>query len=592
MEVSALSDPDDVVLLHDALMAISKAQEPCHLHLKNCGTAMRFLTAYCAMREGLEVTLDGVERMRERPIGQLVDALHLLGADITYLGEVGYPPLRIVGRRLVIDSRPILTDVQSTQFVSALLLCGVEVQTNSHSPYIAMTRRVIADYPSVAARPVERCYSSAAFWYEYVALHGGTLLLKDLRPSSLQGDKVVMDLFRHLGVETRFTTEGAEISKVSEPTISTHEPWQVSFADCPDLYPAVALTCERLGIRLEADGVESLRLKESDRLAAVAEHQVRGDHRMAMALLCADYPVDESDRSCIAKSYPTFLSFFVHRSSFIVQRSTFNVHQSPILSHVTPRRGINDDGLGKKHALRKLISQSHAEYVWLHDDDVVLPPATDAEAIEAIGQADLLILPLRMNCPQEQVWGIGAFQALEYALLQELTLWSCELGHPVMCSGANMIVRREAWLESADLLHPELPSGDDMFLLEAFKQQGRTITCSRDPRLVAEVRPVAGWRSFFRQRMRWAGKAPAYRDRDIVLSGVLVTLVCVLQLLCPAILLLTWPLTYYLVHRHRTRMRDVCVGKKLLVRTFLLAFLYPYYALISLIGGLFRRKKW
>ena len=119
----------------------------------------------------------------------------------------------------------------------------------------------------------------------------------------VEGDKVVADVFAHLGVCTTYTAEGVVIS--SSPLPPTPYTLHHDFVACPDLYPAVALTCERLGIQLHATGVESLPLKESDRLRAVAEHRTDADHRMAMALLIAGYEVD--DTACISKSYPCFL---------------------------------------------------------------------------------------------------------------------------------------------------------------------------------------------------------------------------------------------------------------------------------------------
>ena len=300
--------PEDVQLLHRALTTLhNPTQSYITLHLSNCGTAMRFLTAYCAQLEGIKVILDGVERMRHRPIGQLVDALREIGAGIEYLGEVGFPPLRIKG--CVLDKHRIVTinHPQSTQFVSALLLIGANVQTDSTSPYITLTRTLIQHYTtlhqSTQHYTIERDWSSAAFWYEYVALHGGEIELPGLYKDSLQGDKVVADIFAHLGVRTTHTTDGVVIS--SSPLHPTPYTLHHDFVACPDLYPAVALTCERLGIQLHATGVESLPLKESDRLRAVAEHRTDADHRMAMALLIAGYEVD--DTACISKSYPCFL---------------------------------------------------------------------------------------------------------------------------------------------------------------------------------------------------------------------------------------------------------------------------------------------
>ena len=333
--------PEDVQILHRALTTLHHStQRYTTLNLSNCGTAMRFLTAYAAQLENKVTVLDGVERMRHRPIGQLVDALREIGADIEYLGEEGFPPLRIKG--CILDKHRIVTldNPQSTQFVSALLLIGANVQTDSTSPYITLTREIIDQYPiahrasnsphggrpiaAQAASALEKDWSSAAFWYEYVALHGGEITLPGLFRDSLQGDKVVADIFAHLGVHTTYTAEGITIASTGVADLqrsdlqgidarstaqrSAEEILCQDFSACPDLYPAVALTCERLGIELHATGVDSLPLKESDRLRAVREHRTDHDHRMAMALLIAGYEVD--DTACISKSYPQFIEHF------------------------------------------------------------------------------------------------------------------------------------------------------------------------------------------------------------------------------------------------------------------------------------------
>ena len=333
--------PDDVQLLYHTLKQISHSShcerpiggtpsnsvasdnlEEVSINIGNCGTAMRFLTAYCAQKEGHTTILDGVERMHHRPIGQLVDALRAIGAQIEYLGKEGFPPLRIKGCALDKHRIVTLNNPLSTQFISALLLIGANVQTNSTSPYINITRKLVEQFKIQNSKfIIEKDWSSSAFWYEYVALHGGELHLPGLFRDSLQGDKVVADIFAHLGVQTTYTSEGIIIQPIANssqcerpiglcPSDSLNEasPSKILAVDvrnCPDLYPAVAITCEKLGVRLEATGTESLSIKESDRLRAVREHRTDHDHRMAMALLVAGYPVDDTD--CIAKSYPRFL---------------------------------------------------------------------------------------------------------------------------------------------------------------------------------------------------------------------------------------------------------------------------------------------
>lgn len=294
LEVSAATTPDDVLLLRELL---HMGADHSTISVKNCGTAMRFLTAYFAQKEGCHVVLDGCERMHHRPIGQLVDALLDVGADIRYLGEEGYPPLEIHGRSLD-RSQPIhLCRPQSTQFVSALMLAGFNVTTDIISPYIELTRSIVKGYPSV---DIEPDWSAAAFWLERWALG----LCEEpqfpgLREDSMQGDRVARDIFRMI------------------------QDRSIHALDCtaiPDLVPAIAVTCHELGLNVHLTGTESLRIKESDRIDALEQNfrlldaakglpyqpvlHSYGDHRIAMAFLAAGYHVD--DIRCIDKSYPQF----------------------------------------------------------------------------------------------------------------------------------------------------------------------------------------------------------------------------------------------------------------------------------------------
>ena len=173
-------------------------------------------------------------------------------------------------------------------------------------------------------------------------------------------------------------------------------------------------------------------------------------------------------------------------------------------------------------------------------------------------------------------------QIAEYAAIQQLTIDAAQKGKAVMCSGANLIVRRDRWLESYPDLHPEIPSGDDMFLLESFKRRGLNVAVLDDPQFEAIVRPHTSWRAFLHQRMRWAGKAPKYTDKDILRCGAMVVLANFLQLLCPLVLLVKFPIEYRLIKK-----RDASVS---LFTALVLGICYPLYLFVSLIGGLFRRQ--
>ena len=253
-----------------------------------------------------------------------------------------------------------------------------------------------------------------------------------------------------------------------------------------------------------------------------------------------------------------------------------------IQEHITvviPRRGINDEGKGKKHALYRLISAAKTEYVWMMDDDVVLE--VKGERLEVKG-ADLLILPLRMASENEKPSLLERLQIAEYAAIQQLTIETAKRGHAVMCSGANLIAKRDRWLESYEDLHPEIPSGDDMFLLESFKRRGLKIAVSESEELTAIVRPHTSWSAFWKQRMRWAGKAPKYTDKDILCCGAIVLIANVIQVLCPVTLIVKFPIEYHLIKK-----RDKSVG---FGTALLLEVVYPFYMLICLIGGLLRRR--
>ena len=266
-----------------------------------------------------------------------------------------------------------------------------------------------------------------------------------------------------------------------------------------------------------------------------------------------------------------------------------------IQEHITivvPRKGINDEGKGKKHALYRLISAAKTEYVWMIDDDVLPAPIANSSLCERpIGgtlsnslyeASDLLILPLRMESENERPLLLERLQIAEYAAIQQLTIETAKRGHAVMCSGANLIAKRDRWLESYPDLHPEIPSGDDMFLLESFKHRGLNIAVCESEEMTAIVRPHTSWRAFFKQRMRWAGKAPKYTDKDILRCGALVLAANLLQLLCPLVLLIKFPVEYRLIKK-----RDASVS---LFTAFILGIIYPIYILVSLIGGLFRRQ--
>ena len=560
--------PDDVVVLHDALEALQEYQKskienqesPLVLHLKNCGTALRFLQVHleqCYPGEPIELT--GDERLMERK-GKLTSQ---------------------------VDSARILHGL------------NVPVQENE-SPYITMSRELAKNYSiSNIQDSIEADWSAAAFWYEYVAIHGGVLLLEGLKRETLQGDKMVASLYsKYFGVITSYTDEGAKIYKSSFPL--KYDKASIDFENIPDLYPAIAFTCERLHITLEATGTSRLRFKESNRLTAVRLHEVRNDHRMAMALMCADFPVSKEEQGCIGKSYPQFVENLQrvleqNRDRTTSTPSPKREQKVPSISigHITPIKGVNDEGKGKKFALSKLIHGTDTEYLWLHDDDIVRPQASRGECKLKKEDPDLIILPLRMESENAKPSLLEQLQIAEYAAIQELTMRTAKKNQAIMCSGANLIVRREVWLECESELHPEIPSGDDMFLLEAVKRKGYTVGVIDEEEYTAIVRPATNWRAFWRQRMRWAGKAPHYTDKDILDYGKFIVVANVLQILFFPIIFIKFPYEYGLIKaRMNKNHQSQITNHKLFQTALLLEILYPFYLLICLIGGMNNKKEW
>lgn len=560
--------PDDVVVLHDALEALQEYQKskienqpsPLVLHLKNCGTALRFLQ------------------------------VHL---EQCYPGE----PIELTGDERLMERKGKLT----SQIDSARILHGLDVPVQENeSPYITMSRELAKNYSiSNIQDSIEADWSAAAFWYEYVAIHGGVLLLEGLKRETLQGDKMVASLYsKYFGVITSYTDEGAKIYKSSFPL--KYDKVSIDFENIPDLYPAIAFTCERLHITLEATGTSRLRFKESNRLTAVRLHEVRNDHRMAMALMCADFPVSKEEQGCIGKSYPQFVENLQrvleqNRDRTASTPSPKREQKVPSISigHITPIKGVNDEGKGKKFALSKLIHGTDTEYLWLHDDDIVRPQASRGECKLKKEDPDLIILPLRMESENAKPSLLEQLQIAEYAAIQELTMRTAKKNQAIMCSGANLIVRREVWLECESELHPEIPSGDDMFLLEAVKRKGYTVGVIDEEEYTAIVRPATNWRAFWRQRMRWAGKAPLYTDKDILDYGKFIVVANVLQILFFPIILIKFPYEYGLI---KTRMnknhQSQITNHKLFLTALLLEILYPFYLLICLIGGMNNKKEW
>lgn len=292
---SNLSECDDTDVIVRALRDM-----PHEIDIKASGTAMRFLTAYLAVTDSGEHILTGTERMRHRPIGVLVDALLRLGADISYVGEDGYPPLRIRGKRLEGGFLEVPGNI-SSQFISALLivgpaLCnGMELKLADSvisRPYIDLTLCTMRDFgakvdwtgpDSIVVEPhpysptdyfIENDWSATSYWYEQMALLGDStsgIRLTGLMDGSRQGDSVVRYLFSVLGVKTSFAiTEKGVPTTISLKRHPVRLPrMEYNFINQPDLAQTFVVTCALMDIPFHFKGLSTLRIKETDRIEAL-----------------------------------------------------------------------------------------------------------------------------------------------------------------------------------------------------------------------------------------------------------------------------------------------------------------------------------
>lgn len=289
-----ISEADDSRLLKHLLTSIAFNETSLEddlqmdLDCKNAGTVFRFLTPFLTTRQK-DYLLSGSQRMRERPIAPLVNALVEMGANIAYVEEEGYPPLSI--RSGDLDFERVHIDIsQSSQFASALLLILPVLKEQSmiilegelsSMPYIEMTLKLMSrygvqydiedreitlegsyQYPGCDLE-IEADWSSASYWYQMLALAGhGELLLKDLRIDSLQGDAALVEIFKSLGVQSQQHDKGVYIKADGEVDLVK----SIDFKSIPDLAPTVIATCAALGVMGRFTGLEGLNLKESRRM--------------------------------------------------------------------------------------------------------------------------------------------------------------------------------------------------------------------------------------------------------------------------------------------------------------------------------------
>ena len=371
-----LSDANDTQLMLRLLATVPGTAE---LSAEDAGTVMRFLTAYLAVTNW-RGRLTGTARMQERPIAVLVDALRQAGASINYLQNDGYPPLEIGGFTVADPetTEPTALSVRgdiSSQYISALLMVGprlpggLRLTLTGHigsRPYINMTVALMqlfgAEYAAegdvLTVRPgqyrptdytVESDWSAASYWYSLVALApaGSEITLPGLRRESLQGDQAIAEMMTPFGVETTFLPEAVHLRQV--PLAPQAEIPVLDFTDCPDLAQTVAVVAAALARPVDMTGLESLRIKETDRIAALqtelakfggdlrdlGEGRFRAesagfavekqtvatyhDHRMAMAFapLAMRGPLSVESPTVVRKSYPQFWKELA-KSGFVV----------------------------------------------------------------------------------------------------------------------------------------------------------------------------------------------------------------------------------------------------------------------------------
>lgn len=359
-----LSDCDDTRVMIKALDGT-----PEQIDILAAGTAMRFLTAYLSVTPGTRI-ITGTERMQQRPIRILVEALRELGAQIEYAGNEGFPPLRITGTELTGEETSLAGNV-SSQYISALLMIGPVLKNGLKlkltgeiisRPYINLTLQLMKDFgadatwsseSSITVRPggykdipfmVESDWSAASYWYQMVALSRDNeengikteVELPGLFPRSYQGDSRGAEIFTKLGVRTAHTDRGVVLTRIGTPVARIKE----DLIDIPDLAQTFVVTCCLMNIPFRFTGLQSLKIKETDRIQALITelhklgyvvkseqdsiltwngercepepHPVIAtyeDHRMAMAFAPAAMSVPSvriADPQVVSKSYPGY----------------------------------------------------------------------------------------------------------------------------------------------------------------------------------------------------------------------------------------------------------------------------------------------
>ncbi len=356
LEVLNLSNSDDTQAM---MRGLSSSEET--IDIGHAGTTMRFLTSYFATTPGAQKILTGSKRMHERPIKILVEALRAIGAEIEYLNNEGYPPLRISGKKITTESVELAANV-SSQYITSLMLIAPKLSNGltinlvgeiTSIPYINMTCsllhkvgiKAVFEGQTIQVFPqeniesktveVESDWSSASYHFSMVALaENAQVSIKNYVADSLQGDSVLVDIYKQLGVSSTF--EGNTLHLKNNGNAQQHI--ALNLIKAPDIAQTIAVTCFGLGISCDLTGLHTLKIKETDRLVALhteltklgADIRVTNeslhlaarqnsihkdiaidtyhDHRMAMAFapLGIKLPIRINDAEVVSKSYPTF----------------------------------------------------------------------------------------------------------------------------------------------------------------------------------------------------------------------------------------------------------------------------------------------
>ena len=361
--IENLSDSDDSVHMQHALSTDEKI-----INIGHAGTAMRFLTSYFAINEGKETILTGSERMQNRPIEILVDALKTLGANISYEAKIGYPPIRIQGSKIIKDKVQINGNV-SSQYISSLLLIapkldnGLEIELVgkiTSISYINMTLSLLTQlgienkfegnlitvYPGKSSKKqnivVESDWSSASYYYSIIGFSeiGSEIQLSAYKKESLQGDSCLAEIYKHFGVSTIFKENTITLKKIKS---TKKEVLEIDLKNAPDIAQTITVTCFAEGIACNLKGLHTLKIKETDRLIALQNElsklgaaisvtdeslhlkesknidenvaiKTYNDHRMAMAFapLALKVPIKILDAEVVTKSYQKFWDDMKH----------------------------------------------------------------------------------------------------------------------------------------------------------------------------------------------------------------------------------------------------------------------------------------